>query len=102
MTCGRSVTGVAVPFGQNGAVAAMVVGDVAMFVDVEGNVAQLGAVVAALLIAAINAVHLRVVLPDEAGRGRDVVLGGIDPVVPKIVNMRGKNGFGLISPDQTE
>src|SRR5262249_17847883 len=80
----------------------MVVGDMAMLIDLERNVTQLGAVVAALLIAAVDAVHLRVVVPDEAGRGRHVVLGSTKAVVQKIMNMRGKDRFGLIPPDQSE
>src|SRR5215510_6786606 len=80
----------------------MVVGDMAMLIDLERNVTQLGAVVTPLLIAALDAVHLRVVVPDEAGRGRHVVLGSTNAVVPKIMNMRGKDRLGLILPDQSE
>src|SRR5262249_9420310 len=80
----------------------MVMGNMAMLIDLERNVTQLAAIVTALLVAAVDAVHFRVVVSDEAGRGRHIVLGRVNAVVPKIMDMRGKDRFRLILPDQSE
>src|SRR5262249_43282094 len=88
--------------GQGRAVAPMVMSHMAVLVDLKCYVAQLGAVVAAFLVAAVDAIHLRVVLPDETCRGGHVVLGRINAVVPEIVNVRGKDRLGLMLSDQTK